>query len=170
MKTAFLASAALCLSVGLAFAEQPDDARLNAAIGYFNTICVGPGGDLKASIKALSDSSDFGDGKITDAGSLTYGSFTGPDRINASVKMGFDDIMDHCTIIVKDSDRAMATAHAIALRLADGDAERLLGQDGFGDYPDGGYVVELDGGSAMVAPLGTGVSAEIVHINFFPGV
>lgn len=169
MKNAILASAALCLTAGMAVAEQPDDARLDAAVDYFQTMCVGAGGDLKASIKALSESGDFGDEKIADADPLIYGSFTGPDQINASVKIGFDDIMDHCTIIVKDSGEAMRTAHAIAMRLAGGDADQLQGQDGFGDYPDGGYVVQLDAGPAMVAPLGTGVSAEIVHINFFPG-
>ena len=164
----FLASAAIYLSAGAAVAEQPADARLDKAVGYFQSMCTGTGGDLKASIKALSDSADFGDEKITDADPLVYGSFTGPDQINASVKIGFDDILDHCTIIVKDSGDAMQTANDIALRLVGGDAEQLLNQDGFGDYPDGGYVVRMQKGAAMVAPLGAGVSADIVHINYFP--
>jgi hypothetical protein len=164
----FLTTAALCLTANVAAAEQPADARLDLAADQFQSLCMGTDGDLRAAIQSFSDSDMFGGEKITDADPLLYGSFTGPEQINASVKIGFDDILDHCTIIVKDSGDAMQTAHDIALRLAGGDTDKLLGQEGFGDYPDGGYVLEQTKGSVFVAPLGSGVSADIVHINYFP--
>jgi hypothetical protein len=171
MKTVFgyVTLAALCLTAGMAAAEQPSDARLDRAVGFFQSMCMGSGGDLKASIAALSDSDDFGGERITNADPLIYGSFTGPEQINASVKIGFDDVLDHCTIMVKDSGDAVRTANDIALRLADGDTGKLLREEGFGDYPDGGYLVEMAKGVALIAPLGSGVSADIVHINYYPG-
>ncbi|MBU2957052.1 hypothetical protein Q4511_04880 [Paracoccus sp. 1_MG-2023] len=164
-----LVVAASCgLGVGTAAAAQPSDARLDAAVGYFQDICMG-GGDLRASLQAFEASGDFGNPQVTDSGGLVYGSFTGPDRINGSVKMGFDGIADHCSIIVTNAGDPLQTSKAIALRLAGGDADALLAEPGFGDYPDGGIAIEGPQGVIFVAPLGTGASSDIVHVNFFPG-
>ena len=149
-------------------ATQPSDARLNAAAGYFRDICLAGSGDLTAALQAFDASDDFGNPRISKAGALTYGSFTGPDQINGSVKIGFDEIADHCSIIVKNGDDPMRTAQAIALLLADGDDGAVGSQPGFGDYPQGGFVIEEQSGAIFVAPLGTGASADIVHINYFP--
>ncbi|WP_414832908.1 hypothetical protein [Afifella sp. YEN Y35] len=138
------------------------------AASYFEQYCLANGGNLTKAIAALAGSKTFGNQSGTNAGSITYASFTGPDGINASVKIGFSSIADHCSIIVMRSGDGMALSKALADHFAAKTGANASSVKPFADYGEGGYAVPYESGQIIAAPMTTGIQPGIVHINFFP--
>ncbi|MDQ0326135.1 subtilisin family serine protease [Rhodopseudomonas julia] len=138
------------------------------AAAYFEQYCLTNGGNLAQAIAAFAGSKTFGNQSGTNAGRITYASFTGPDGINASVKIGFSSIADHCSIIVIGAGDAMALSKALADHFAGETGPSISSVEPFADYGEGGYAVPYQGGQIIAAPMTTGIQPGIVHINFFP--
>ena len=140
------------------------------ATALFRQYCMGGDGDLAAVIEAMDASADFDNRSGRDIGAMRYASFTGPADINASVKIGFSTVDDHCSIILRKVNDPMATSEQIAEALAKPTQTQVQQFRPFGDYGKGGYgmIGFEDRGDIVVAPLTTGISPNIVHINYYP--
>ncbi|RJS94829.1 hypothetical protein D3260_03425 [Salinisphaera sp. Q1T1-3] len=145
-------------------------APTDQAVSLFKQYCMGTDGDLDAAIKALDSSKTFGHRSGHDGDTMRYASFTGPSHINASVKIGFATIDDHCTIILQDVADPMGTSQQIAQSLAAPTHAEVAQIKPFDDYGKGGYGIigDENEGDILVAPLADGIRKGIVHINYFP--
>ncbi|MBL3554067.1 hypothetical protein JMM63_07455 [Rhodovulum sulfidophilum] len=151
----------------LATAAHADE-REAAAISAFESYCLASGGDLGKAIEALDASDSFEDGRKSGSGSFVYASYLGPDGINASVVIGGSMSDDKCSIILQNVADPMALADEMSLDMAKAAGAEPMKWEGFGDYGKGAYGYQRDDGDVLVAPMTTGISNDIVHINFYP--
>ncbi|ARC90708.1 hypothetical protein [Rhodovulum sp. MB263] len=151
----------------LATAAHADE-REAAAVSAFESYCLASGGDLGKAVEALDASDSFEDGRKSGAGSFVHASYVGPDGINASVMIGASMSDDKCSIILKNVADPLALADKLSLDMAKAAEAEPVKWEAFGDYGKGAFGYQRDDGDVLVAPMTTGISDDIVHINFYP--
>ncbi|RNF33904.1 hypothetical protein A7A09_013360 [Paracoccus methylarcula] len=138
------------------------------AISYFKEYCLGSAGDLSRAIDSLAKSDSFGGQSQSGSGAFMFASFAGPNDINASVLSGASMTDDKCSIMMLNAADPLRQSEAIAAQMANTAGADLLRYEPFGDYGDGGFGYRDGDADIIIAPVTTGVSADIVHLSYYP--